>query len=131
MKGPATILSHTGLKSVCQGSRNAEDETVRRISNDGGLIGVALFWPAMCGDDSVHSFVKTVRKVVEIVGHVESVALGSDWDGSVGVQITSDRVHILSAALMDPGNFTKQDVERILFANVNSFFQRALPSAAL
>lgn len=129
-KGPAVVLSHTGLKSVCPSARNADDKTVRRISEVGGLIGVALFRPALCEDDSVHAFVKAVRKVVEITGHVKSVSLGSDWDGSVGVQITSDRVHILSAALMDLGNFTKQEVECILFTNVNSFFQRVLPSAA-
>lgn len=84
----------------------------------------------MCGEDSVLSFVRTVQKVVEITGQVGSVALGSDWDGSVGVQITSDRVQILAAALMDLGNFTEDDVERILFTNVYSFFQRTLPPAA-
>lgn len=125
--GPAVMMSHTGLRSVCESVRNVDDETIQRIANVGGIMGIALFRPAICGNDSVASFVRTVQRVVHITGTVGNVALGSDWDGNVMIQITSDRVDILSAALINIGNFSREEVERIMFDNVKDFFMRSLP----
>lgn len=129
MLGPAVLLSHTGVKAVCGSPRNAEDETLRRIAEVGGIIGVGFYAPAVCGDDWVLSFVRSVRHVVDVTGGIDAVALGSDWDGTVEAMVPADQTGVLVDALLTIGNFSEQDVERILFSNAIRFLRDSLPVA--
>lgn len=123
------MLSHTGINAVCESPRNAEDRTIKRIVAAGGLIGVGLFKPALCGDDVTLSYVKSVRHVADLIGDVNSIALGSDWDGCVHVATSPAQTHVLSSALLAIGNFSHAQVEKIMFTNALSFLKRAMPMA--
>ena len=122
------MISHTGVKAVCPSQRNLGDELITRIARAGGLIGVALFRPALCGGDIIESFVHSVEHVSQISGGVGSLALGSDWDGSVFTAVSAADTHILSASLMEIGNFSHDDVTRIMYKNAYEFFLRFLPN---
>lgn len=128
--GPAIVLSHTGVRAVCDHTRNADDETLKHISRAGGLIGVGLFGPALCGDDWVVSFVKTVQHVANLTGGVDAIAVGSDWDGSVEVVVPSDRTDVLARALLSLGNFSEEEVQQILYVNALRYFQNVLPASS-
>lgn len=128
---PALMVSHTGVNGVCNNSRNMDDTLLKRIADAGGIIGVTLFPPALCGDDLVASFVDTVKHVVKVTGNnVGAVALGSDWDGAVDVIVTAEQTDILAAALLTYGGFDEDQVSRILFDNALAFFQKSIPPAA-
>lgn len=135
---PAVLLSHTGVTGVCNHSRNVDDALLRRIVDAGGLIGIALFRPALCGDDLVASFVDSVRHVVRVTGgNVGAVALGSDWDGTVEAVVTAEETEVLAAALLNSseeeggsgGGFSEEEVRRILFENALAFLSKSLPTA--
>lgn len=119
------MLSHTGLQSVCPSKRNLADEQLRKISESGGLIGIALFEPAQCGGDIIGSFVRTVLHAARVLGGVNSIALGSDWDGTVKTVSAAD-TYLLSAALLEMGNFSEESVRKILFENSKDFLKGSL-----
>ena len=58
------IVSHTGVKATCDNLRNLSDFNV-----------------AVCGDDTA-AIARAIRHTADTAG-VESVALGSDFDGAV------------------------------------------------
>lgn len=120
------MISHTGLSGVCESQRNLADDTVKRIAEAGGLIGITLFEPALCGGDIVGSFVKSVRHASQLVGGVDSIALGSDWDGKVHTSISAADTHILAASLHSVGNFSKEEVRKIMYENAYRFFRSSL-----
>eukprot|EP00177_Eucheuma_denticulatum_P007844 GFKZ01014281.1.p1 GENE.GFKZ01014281.1~~GFKZ01014281.1.p1 ORF type:complete len:207 (-),score=16.27 GFKZ01014281.1:1868-2488(-) len=124
---PALFISHTGLKSVCPSSRNLADEHMQRIADVGGLIGITLFEPALCGGDIIRSFVETVSHAAKVLGGVDSIALGSDWDGSITTSVSASDTHLLSSALLKAGNFTEEDVRKIMFENAMGALRRMLP----
>ena len=61
------MVSHTGVKSTCTGPRNLNDDQIKRIAVNGGLIGIG-FWPgAVCGVDR-ESIVKAIKHVIKVAG---------------------------------------------------------------
>lgn len=120
---PPILLSHTGLSEVCLHPRNYPLDLLRLIVQRGGLIGVALFRPALCGEDTVMSFVRTVSYLKRELG-INSVALGSDWDGAVHMHISAADAQVLAEALRVHTNFTEDDVRKIMYENVHSFFDK-------
>lgn len=119
------MLSHTGLQTICPSKRNLADGQLRKISEIGGVIGIALFEPAQCGGDILGSFVRTVLHAAQVLGGVDSIALGSDWDGAVKTISAAD-THLLSAALLKVGNFSEESVRKMLFENAKGFLTRSL-----
>lgn len=126
--GPPVILSHTGVEAICASERNEDDDTIRRVARAGGLIGVGLFNPPLCGDDWLDTFVKTVHHLRTVTGSSDVIALGSDWDGTVVTVVPSDRTDLLIDVLLTRGNFSYQEVQKIMFLNALRFFQKALPT---
>ena len=108
------FASHTGVKGTCDRGRNLSDQQIRKIADSGGLIGVAFFGEAICGQ-KVSDIVKAIQHSVNTVG-VNSVSLGSDFDGSVGTPFDSSDMAALTAALLDAG-LSEEDVRKIMGGN--------------
>lgn len=121
------MLSHTGLTSVCGGSRNLDDEYMRWIAAHKGIIGITLFEPAQCGGDIVSSFVMSVIHAKQVLGDLSAIALGTDWDGAVKTSISAADTHILSAALLASNQLSADQVYDVMFRNSLAFFSRSLP----
>lgn len=124
--GPPLLISHTGLHAVCQSPRNLDDEHMLKISKAGGLIGIAVFKSVHCGDDIIASFVRSVSHAARVLHGVDSIALGSDWDGRVLTSVSAADVHLLSSALMAMGNFSEGDVRKIMYQNAKNFLIQGL-----
>ena len=73
------IVSHTGVKSDCNHTRNISEEVARRIAKRNGVMGIAFFEFTTCGF-GFKSVAKTMKHIANMVG-VDHIALGSDWDG--------------------------------------------------
>lgn len=124
------MLSHTGLDSVCPSGRGLPDEYLKRIAGVGGIIGITLFRPALCGEDLVKSFVTTVVHARSVLDSVDAIALGSDWDGRVFTIISAADTHVLASALLAEGSFSEKDVRKIMYENSFNFLARSLPMQA-
>jgi len=119
------LVSHTGVKGTCNKSRNLSDQQIRQIAATGGLIGIG-YWPtAVCGDN-IQSIVRAIAYTVKIAG-IDSVALGSDFDGSVSTPFDITGLPHLTDALLKYG-FNEEEVRKIMGANILRFLHKVLPS---
>lgn len=77
------LLSHTGAAGHCPSGRTLSDDLLRAVAAQGGVIGVGFWSEVTCGT-TVGALADAILYLIALVGH-HHVALGSDWDGCVGV----------------------------------------------
>ena len=118
------ILSHGGVKGACDSPRNLDDELMRRIAADGGLVGIG-FWKAAVCDASPKGVVNSIRYAIDLLGS-EHVALGSDYDGAVTTHFDSSELAVLTHEMLARG-FTEQEIRAVMGENVKRFFLENLP----
>ncbi len=108
------VVSHTGVRGVCPSQRNLSDEILRRIADNGGVVGVGYWEGAICGIEPA-DIAASARYVADLIG-VEHVAIGSDFDGSVETAIDASGHVLITSAMLDVG-FTRQEVRMIMGEN--------------
>ena len=121
------IVSHTGMRGLCETPRNISDSLMRRIASKGGLIGIGYWEDAIC-DDSPAGIARMISYAVNVVG-VDAVALGSDFDGAVTTGLDSSELAAVTQALMDEG-FAESDIRRVMGENVRDFLLKWLPQGS-
>lgn len=120
----AILVSHTGVRGVCDNQRNLSDEQLIKIGERNGLVGVGLWETAVCGTDAA-STAKTIKYVADKIG-VEKVALGSDWDGAYEMHFDVTGTPLIVTELLKLG-FSRDDIEKIMGGNIRDFFLKNLP----
>jgi membrane dipeptidase len=118
------LVSHTGVKGVCNNQRNLSDKHLIEIGKRNGLIGIGMWVTAVCGRDAAAT-AKSIRYVADKIG-VDKVALGSDWDGAFEMHFDVTGLPRIVDALQQEG-FTRPEIELIMGGNVRDFFLRNLP----
>jgi len=119
------MVSHTGIRGVCESPRNLRDHHLKAIAATGGVIGVAYFSPAQCGDNLLESIIKSIQYLKNLVG-VEAIGLGSDYDGGVAVPFdTTGLIHITNG-LLEAG-FQNSEIELIMGKNALRLLNQTLP----
>jgi len=118
------ILSHGGVRGVCDTPRNLDDSLMQRIADDGGLIGIG-FWDAAVCDVTPAGVVASIRYAIDLLG-VEHVALGSDYDGSTAVAFDASELSALTDAMLD-ADFSEEEIRRVMGDNVRRFLLTWLP----
>jgi membrane dipeptidase len=118
------IVSHTGVKGVCNNQRNLTDKHILEIGKRNGLIGIGLWETAVCGTDAAAT-AKSIKYVADKIG-IEKVALGSDFDGAINTHFDVTGLPLIMTALQKEG-FNASDIEKIMGGNVRDFMLRNLP----
>ena len=121
--GPV-LVSHTGVRGVCDNQRNLSDKHLIEIGKRNGLVGIGLWETAVCGKDAAAT-ARSIRYVADKIG-VDNVALGSDWDGAFEMHFDVTGLPRIVAALEKEG-FDRTEIEKIMGGNVREFFLRNLP----
>ena len=124
MMNDPVVVSHTGVRSICESPRNLSDDQIRAIAKGGGVIGLGLFPDFMCGE-KIDDTVKAMRHVADLVG-VKHVALGSDWDGATTTMVDASGAVLVTEALMKAG-FSDDDIYSIMGGNVLRVLREVLP----
>ena len=119
------IISHTGVKGVCDNNRNLSDAHLMEIGKRNGLVGIGLWETAVCGTDAAAT-AKSIRYVANKIG-VDKVALGSDFDGAINAHFDVTGLPLIVNALLKEG-FGREDIEKIMGGNVRDFFLKNLPA---
>lgn len=120
------VISHTGVKGVCDRGRNLSDEHIRALAANGGVIGIG-YWPsAVCGL-TPRDVVKSIRYVADLVG-VDYVGLGSDYDGAVTVGFDTSELALITQELLAQG-FSHNEIMKIMGGNVVRVLLEVLPNA--
>lgn len=119
------IVSHTGVRSLCETPRNIPDALLAEIAARGGLIGIG-FWADVTCDDSPAGIARVIAHAVDIFG-VEAVALGSDYDGSITATFDASELAALTDALL-AGGMSEADIRAVMGENQIRFFLENLPA---
>ena len=118
------ILSHGGLKGVCNSPRNLSDALMESIAEKGGLVGIGYWSGAIC-DPSPDGIVKSIRYAIDLMG-VDHVALGSDYDGTVGVALDTSELAVLTETMLQ-ADFKEEEISKVMGENVKRFLRDNLP----
>ncbi len=118
------VVSHTGVRAVCDSPRNLSDAQLRALAANGALIGIGYWDGALCSTNPA-AIARSLRHVVEVAG-LEHAALGSDFDGATEVAFDASELSLVTQALLDEG-FTEQEIRAVLGENAERFFSRWLP----
>ncbi|MFQ5634530.1 MAG: dipeptidase [Gammaproteobacteria bacterium] len=118
------VISHTGVRATCNKGRNVSDEVIRRIGENGGVIGVGFFRNVLCGDD-LASIVRAMNHIRDLAG-IEHVAIGSDYDGAVTVVFDAGGLPLLTDALISDG-YTEDEIRMVMGGNTLRVLSQVLP----
>lgn len=118
------IVSHTGVRSLCETPRNISDALLADIADRGGLIGIG-FWADVTCDDSPAGVARVIAHAAEQFG-VGAVALGSDYDGSITATFDASELAALTQALLEAG-MPDSDIRAVMGENQIRFFLEHLP----
>ncbi len=138
-RGPF-LVSHTGVRHVCDTARNLSDEQIAAIIRAGGLIGLGGWPETLCLDrdaglnDYLDHWVKAIRHVTEISDAIDPsrtydfIALGSDFDGYVRVGFDAGSWALLTERLLRE-RMPAEAITAIMGGNACRFLLRALPGS--
>ncbi len=118
------ILSHGGFKGNCDTARNLDDELMKQVAAQGGIIGVG-YWDAAVCDDSPLGVVQAIRYGIDLMG-VEHIALGSDYDGTVTTTFDTAELAVLTQAMLD-SDFTEEEIRAVMGGNMKRYLKEQLP----
>jgi microsomal dipeptidase-like Zn-dependent dipeptidase len=118
------VVSHTGVKGVCNNNRNLTDDQLRAVAATGGVIGVGFWDVASCGTDAA-AIARAIRYTVGVVG-AEHVGLGSDFDGAVTEPFDSSGLALITEALLQQG-MSEHDIRLVMGENVARVLSQVLP----
>jgi len=118
------LVSHTGVKGVCDNQRNLSDMHLIEIGKLNGLVGIGLWETSVCGTDAAAT-ANSIRYVADKIG-VDKVALGSDFDGAIGTHFDVTGLPLIVTALEKEG-FNRNEIEMIMGGNIRDFFLKNLP----
>ena len=118
------ILSHGGLKGICDTPRNLPDALMRQIVDNGGIVGIGYWDGAIC-DVSPEGVVRSIRYAIDLLGS-DHVALGSDYDGTVTVAFDTSELAVLTETMLRTG-FTEDEIRKVMGENVKRFLLENLP----
>jgi len=91
------ICSHSSSRFCCDHPRNLTDDQLRTIARKGG-VAQCTFYPSFLREDgraTVKDIVRHILHMVEVAG-VDSVGIGSDFDGDGGVPGCANEAEMLN-----------------------------------
>jgi len=118
------VVSHTGVAATCPGPRNLNDDQLRAIAANGGVVGIGCWEAAVCTLGAA-SIAKAIRHAVNVAG-IDHVGLGSDFDGATSTPFATDGLVEITQALMDQ-NFTPDEIAKVMGGNVFRLLGATLP----
>jgi membrane dipeptidase len=75
------LVSHSACRALHPSSRNLSDPQLRRIADQGGVVGLAV-GRGFLGPGGLDAFFAHAEHLRRVAG-TDAVALGSDWDGAI------------------------------------------------
>ena len=118
------VVSHTGMRGICDSHRNFPDSLMQKIAERGGLIAVGFWDTATCGR-TPEVIVENIRYAIDLLG-LEHVSLGSDYDGSVDTPMDASQLVVLTDIMLKRG-FTEAEIRAVMGGNQLRFLLQQLP----
>lgn len=114
------VASHSNARAVHNVPRNLSDDMIIKLKENGGIMGINYcpdFISPNKDQNQIPDIIRHIKHIVE-VGGIETVALGSDFDGietPIGMSDAS-KTNDLYDALVEAG-FSEEDIDKIFYKN--------------
>ena len=127
------VASHSNARSISNVARNLSDEMIKKLAERGGLTGINFCSnfiqptpykePTFTYIDDIVKHIKHIKNV----GGINSIALGSDFDGisSTLELVDGSYMQLLAEALLK-NKFTYEEVEKIFYKNLLNLYKELL-----
>ncbi|MCC8102943.1 MAG: dipeptidase [Clostridiales bacterium] len=124
------IASHSCCRGLCNHSRNLTDEQLRALANKGGVCGInylSRFLHDFTGADSdnrtsIEEVVAHLKHMKNVAG-IDTLAMGSDYDGMHNVLEWGDYSGTQKIVQALEKAFTAEEVEKICWKNALRVFR--------
>jgi len=113
------VASHSNAQKICKHPRNLDDQQIRAISDNGGVIGINFNTPFLAAEKaSIVDIIKHTEHIISLAG-IDHVGFGSDFDGidelPQGIAGPQDYPKIIEELLKM--NYNEEDVRKICHNN--------------
>ena len=114
------VASHSNARAVHNVPRNLSDDMIVKLRENGGVMGIN-YCPDFISEDTeqnqIPDIIRHIKHIVK-VGGIDTVALGSDFDGITTPNGMSDctKTNDLYEALVAEG-FSEEDIDKIFYKN--------------
>jgi membrane dipeptidase len=112
------VVSHTACRGVHDDPRNLDDDTIRRIAERGGVIGLAV-GRSLFGSSTLERYLDQLEHALRVGGE-DAVAIGSDWDGAIvpaaGMEDVRSLPHVTHELLLR--GWSQQVVRKVMGENI-------------
>lgn len=113
------VASHSNSRAVTDHSRNLTDDMIRLLADKGGVIGINFARDFLGSKDisRIADMVRHIRYIID-VGGLESVAIGSDFDGispELEIKHFGEMGKLIDA--LERNGFTADQIDKISYAN--------------
>jgi microsomal dipeptidase-like Zn-dependent dipeptidase len=120
------VVSHTGVRGICDNQRNLSDEQLRGVAQLGGVVGIGFWETAACGLAPA-DVARAIKYTVDLIGD-EHVGLGSDFDGAVTTGFDAPGLPMVTQAMLDAG-IPDASIPKILGGNAIRLLHAVLPAS--
>lgn len=120
------VASHSDSRKVRDVPRNLTDEMIKLLASNNGITGINFCPDFISDDDKIDQTDKIIEHIKHIadVGGIETVALGTDFDGiptPIGMSDCS-KMNVLFDKLKENG-FSDEDIAKISYKNFLRVFK--------
>ena len=120
------IASHSNCKALCGHPRNLTDEQIKRIAQNGGVIGATFVtWFIDDNAPSFSRYLDHIDHMVNLVG-ADHVGIGSDFDGGGEQLKDATEFPKITEGLLERG-YSPASIRKILGENHLRVFAEACP----
>lgn len=123
------IATHSNSNSIAVHPRNLTDSQFTKIKQSGGIVGISLAKPHLCGN------AQPLATIDDIINHIEyylgldgqhTVCLGCDFDG---IEVTPESIDSIAdlyklADAMSAKNFSDELINAIFYQNAHNFLKK-------
>ncbi|MBF0298297.1 MAG: membrane dipeptidase [Oligoflexia bacterium] len=127
--GQGVFATHSNCFNLCKTARNLNDDIMKKISEIKSCMGIT-FVPHLLNESGIANIEDVGRHIhhaVEVM-NIDSVAIGTDYDGHNGRVTGLERINKIGKLkeYLSCKGFSEEDINKIFFSNADNFLKKNL-----